>query len=116
MQCGDGTYGMSATVDTSQYGLVEGLYVKLYGQKSGMTTGNVISTSYSETYSGKAMTNLIKSICVAINGDSGAALVYQRYVGSASTVPSVLGLQSASKLLGTGSWYYGSYSLQSRID
>lgn len=107
---------VAATVDTSQYGLVQGMTVYSYGAVSGKQTGKVLSTSLSTTIDGVSMTNLVQCDYKAIKGDSGAAVVYNRYKGSATTDRCVLGLQSASALV-NDQWVDGySTTLCSRID
>lgn len=108
---------ITATVDTSSYGLVVGLAVYGYGSMSGKQSGKVLSTNYSETIGGRLMTNMVKCDYIAINSDSGAGVAYYRYKGSASSEYDVMGLQSFSGLGTGGVWIPGtSYSAFSRID
>lgn len=113
----DGDSYEYTSVDTGIYGLREGLAVSLHGWKSGKTYGEVLSTSYSEVVGGIKMTNMVKCDYVAIGGDSGAAVTYDRYISSASSKVSVMGLQSFSLLSTNNTWITGkSYSCFSRID
>lgn len=112
------TYQYAAT-DTSN--LITGKTLYAYGAVSGKQTGTILSanTSYSaQTPNGSyvTITNGVQANYKAINGDSGAAVAYYRYVGSASSDYAVMGVQSASSLV-NGNWVNGtSYSLFTRVD
>lgn len=112
----DGDSYEYASVDTGIYGLREGLSVVSHSWKSGRSSGVVLSTNFSEVVGGINMTNMVKCDYKAIGGDSGAAVTYDRYIGSASSKVSVMGLQSFSYLV-NDAWSTGtSYSCFSRID
>lgn len=112
----DGSSYEYTSVDTGIYGLVEGLNVCMHGYVTSQSFGKVLSTNYSESVNGVSMTGMVKCSYKAIHGDSGAGVTYDRYVGSASSKVSVIGLQSFSFLLNNGEWGDKSYACFSRID
>ena len=115
---GDTYLGLSVQIHPNPnagYGLRVGLYVDMYGWKSGKSRGRVTDVSYNDTVSGVSLSDMVKCDYVAIPGDSGGGVVFDRYNGSASTIKCVMGLQSFSGL-SSGQWVTGSYSVFSRID
>ncbi|MNI30391.1 Alpha-lytic protease precursor [compost metagenome] len=109
------TYSSAAT-DTSNTNLVQGKTVYAYGSVSGKQTGQILEAYYTVTYNGATMVDTVKASYKAIHGDSGAAVCYYRYVGSASSFYSVMGIQSASALV-NDAWVSGtSYTIFTRTD
>lgn len=107
------TYSSAAT-DTSN--LIQGKTVYAYGSVSGKQTGQILEAYYTVTYNGAIMVDTVKANYKAIPGDSGASVCYYRYVGSASSVYSVMGIQSASALF-NNAWVSGtSYTIFTRTD
>ncbi len=105
---------VNSSVDPAN--LIVGGYVEKYGRVSGKTTGYITSLSYTANINGTQMT-LVKADYKSLSGDSGGAIAYWRYVGSGSSVHSVMGLQSANALDSNGNWVPGaSFSLFSKID
>ncbi|MBE5967078.1 MAG: hypothetical protein E7255_08950 [Lachnospiraceae bacterium] len=113
----DGDSYEYTSVDTGKYGLREGLTVHLHGSYSGKTEGEILSTSFTANVGGISMTNLVKCDYVSEGGDSGGAVTYDRYIGSATSRVSVMGLQSLRFVPDSGTWTPGSsFSCFSRID
>ena len=76
----------------------------------------VLAAIHSENVGGTVFTEYVQADYRAIHGDSGAAVAYNRYVGSATTDYVVMGVQSASHLVDEA-WVDGtSYSLFTRVD
>lgn len=74
--------------------LVQGTNVWMYGDKSGMETGEITSTYATVMISGVELTNTILTDIVGIEGDSGAALTFWMYAGSATAYHMVMGVLS----------------------
>ncbi len=74
--------------------LVQGTSVWMYGSQSGKLNGVITSTYATVNVSGVILTNTILTDIVAIRGDSGAALTFWMYAGSATAHHIVMGVLS----------------------
>jgi hypothetical protein len=104
----------SAYVSNSD--ITVGQSLEAYGGNSGKQYGEVLAKNVSYTVGNTTITNAVKSSYKAIKGDSGAGVRWHRYVGSASTLPHVMGVQSASALGANDDWVSGSYTLFTTVD
>jgi hypothetical protein len=110
----------SAVYDSNQ--IIQGMSVRAYGAVSGYQTGTILSTSVAAWVDANGqqvlMTDQVRSNYKAINGDSGAAVVYFRQIQVFPEVKvwSVMSLQSSATLDQNGNWIPGvSTSLSSKI-
>lgn len=74
--------------------LVEGVTVFMYGYKSGMLSGEIISTYATVFVDGVSLTNAVITDILVIKGDSGAALTTWVYAGGATALHMVMGVLS----------------------
>ena len=111
--------GSNVTPEGENIGSTVGKYVSgdkvhFRGKRSGRTTGYILNASYSESYGGVSMTDVVKANYGAIKGDSGGCVYYyDEYTGYPRNPSKVLGMQSASNLSGDN-WVSGSYSIFSK--
>jgi len=89
----NGDYYTMANASASY--VVQGTFVSMYGYKSGKTTGYITLVNVTITTDGQQLTDTVEASYPAQKGDSGAAILYWRYVGSATSVPEVMGIQSS---------------------
>ena len=79
--------GSNVTPEGENIGSTVGKYVSgdkvhFRGKRSGRTTGYILNASYSESYGGVSMTDVVKANYVAIKGDSGGCVYYNdEYTG-----------------------------------
>lgn len=92
--------------------LLQGQSVTAYGGNSGVQTGKILSTNFSHTVSGVTFTDMLQCNYKAVQGDSGAPVLYN-YGNVSQVVKYIGGIQSASYLL-DGEWVSDSYSIASK--
>lgn len=110
---GDSYIGVSAV---SSY-VVAGTNVYAYGAVSGKESGEILASSVSFEMDGKMFYDFVQADYVAIHGDSGAAVTYWMYAGSATSYRMVMGIQAKSALDDDDNWVPGeSYTLFSTVD
>lgn len=93
--------GASDVLSTSTDELTGGATVYKIGKVTGLTSGQVISSSTSVTYSGVTLTNIVSTSYAAAVGDSGGIV----YSIDAGNVRPTVGLHFANTVSGSTSYY-----------
>jgi len=95
------------------YGYIQNTVVTEWGAVSGMESGTITSSNFSEVVDGVSRTDCVKCTYVAIHGDSGAPIC----ITSGTGTYMLAGTQSFSNLGTNGDWIPGtSYSAFSKIN
>lgn len=114
----NGDYYIGVHIDTDDLNdlYVQNATIYAYGDVSGKQSGKILQTYFSSTVEGFYLMGFVKSDYMAVDGDSGAAVTYWMYAGSATSYRMVMGIQSYSYII-SGDWVPGvSYSCFSRVD
>jgi len=88
----DDTYHSASA--SSSY-MIEGMTVTMYGKETGVQTGEITETNAIMEVEDFTLYNTIVTDIVLISGDSGGALTYWMYFGSATSHRMVMGIASA---------------------
>jgi len=87
---------INASMSIDETDLVQGLFIQAYGCETGKRYGRVKEIDYSVNIKGNEHYDMVLCDLTGQKGDSGGPIVYERYVGSASTVTTLIGMFVAS--------------------